>query len=144
MSGYLSGSRWNFIGLILAIGAILVLFIGLVQWEGGEYSIELFETVQVCRYNGTMEHFYPVYLDPGETITYSLNSSVLTQMGVYYSPNSPAVRSFDKNSPDDYFCYNYDYNSTGTLTITREGYYTISFRATDPSEVFFDMNWMKI
>ena len=86
-----------------------------------------------------MEHFYPVYLYPGETIVYSYNSSVPTQMGVYYSSNSPAIRSFDRSSSDDYFFYNNDYHSTGTLTITREGYYTFSFRATDPSEVFFDL-----
>ena len=57
----MSGSRLDFYGLILAIGAILVTFHGLVQWEGGEYSIEFFETVQVCSFEGILgSHKYPV------------------------------------------------------------------------------------
>ena len=57
----MSGSRWDVYKLVLAIVAILVLFVSLVQWEGGEYSIEYFEGVELSRFEGVLgSKKYPV------------------------------------------------------------------------------------
>jgi len=89
--------------------------------------------------NGKIEHFYPVYLYKGETVYYSYNSSVSTVFGVFHHYPSIGIRSFDGSHPEDYEIYVDDYNTTGTYTVRKEGYYTFAFRAIDCSEVIFDL-----